>query len=370
MHTLALAVTLLYALGMGFIAVIVAVSRSRRDLNYFPMVSIIMAARNEEKNIGECLRSITALSYPKKLLEVIVVDDRSSDSTPEIIQQFVDANRFIKLVSAGPSSEGLQGKVNALDQGIAASKGEILMFTDADCSVPKSWVESTVRYYADEKIGIVAGFISIRQRSPLGSVQAIDWYGLLTAASATASIGFPFTAVGNNFSIRRKAYNLVGGYQGIPFSITEDFALLHAVTSRAGMKAVIPLDPESTIITNACRTWKELYSQRKRWFVGGRGMDFSRILVFFPAFVFCFFILFGWMFLPLPTWGIMTVVKLLVDFLMVLPALRSTRQIKLARYWIPFEGYFTLYVFLLPIVVLISRRVEWKGRHFGKSVPG
>ena len=101
-----------------------------------PFVSVIVAARNEEHNIGRCLESMARLTWPRELLEVIIVNDRSDDATPAIVQDYAARFPFITLLHATPGTGHLAGKTNAVTQGIDASRGSILMMTDADCSVP------------------------------------------------------------------------------------------------------------------------------------------------------------------------------------------------------------------------------------------
>jgi len=259
----------------------------------------------------------------------------------------------------------LQGKSNALVQGIENSAGEIIMFTDADCRVPPSWVENTVEYYTGERVAIVAGFISIRTRNWFEGIQAIDWLVLLSAAAATARLKFAVTAVGNNFSIRRSAYEQVGGYRNIPFSVTEDFALFRAVTTRAGLRAVISLDPETAIESNACRTWKELYMQRKRWFIGGRDMHPTRILAFACIYLLNLSTAVGFLMFDLQLWITLLLAKAATDYLLILPSMRRLGRTDLTKYWLPFQVYYIAYVLLLPLVVLFKPRVVWKERTFG-----
>ena len=90
------------------------------------------------------------------------------------------------------------------------------MMTDADCTVPPGWIEETVKYYTDDSIGLVPGFTAIRHRNIFEAIQTIDWFSLFTVASATTAIGFPVTAVGTNFTVRRAAYDAVGGYRRHP----------------------------------------------------------------------------------------------------------------------------------------------------------
>jgi len=329
-----------------------------------PRVSVIIAARDEEESIGRCLASISRIDYPKDLLQVIVVDDHSTDRTAEIVTAFAGRDPRITLVSAGAPTGHLRGKTNALVCGIDQSDGDILMFTDADCEVPQGWVAGTVRYYADGSRDLVAGFIRVKSAGWFEAIQAIDWLMLLSAASAAAHLGFPVTAVGNNLSVRRSAYDRVGGFAELPFSITEDFALFRAVTAGRPKAAAIPLDPDTVITTDACPDPGSLIRQRKRWFVGGRAMSADRLLLLAIVGAVNLAALAGWTVLDPAVWASVVLLKTTADFLLVFPSVRLLRMQRLMRYWIPFQIYLPLYLLIFPIAALLSPDVSWKNRDF------
>jgi chlorobactene glucosyltransferase len=95
-----------------------------------PMVSIIVPARDEEKNIERCVRSLLAQDYPR--FEVIVVDDCSEDATGYILAQIGNEDSGLEVIQGNPLPEGWMGKAHAITQGYSQAKGDWLLFTDAD----------------------------------------------------------------------------------------------------------------------------------------------------------------------------------------------------------------------------------------------
>ena len=362
--------SLLYGGQMLLFAVGAWLSRYRHDRSYLPFVTVVIAARNEEENIGACLTSMSALDYPRELLEVIVVDDRSDDATGEIVGKFAAKHPFIRSLRAVPGTGELHGKANAVAQGIDVSRGEIILFTDADCEVQRGWVTETVKYYADLEIGMVAGFTELRGAGGFAKMQALDWFYLFSMAAAGIRIGHPFTAVGNNLSVRRKAYDEVGGYRGIPFSITEDYALFHAVTTQTKYRVRFPLDPLTLVHSRPCTTVRQLYNQKKRWFTGGRDME-PRNLIFFAG-SFLYMLLLVVMIPAMWSEGFWFpwIVRLAVDFLLLVPALMVFKKWHLATAFFWLEIYVTLYVLVYPPVVLAGRGVVWKERSFTRGEGG
>ena len=172
---------------------------------YEPMVSIIVAARDEEEFIGECLASLLRLEYPPQKLEIIVVNDGSSDRTAEIVGKIASVHTSVRLHTSVPGKNNLRGKTNAVAQGIEISRGEILMMTDADCVVPGGWVSSTVKQFR-EGVGIVGGFTILEGNSAFAGIQALDWLFLFSLSSAMTGWRMPLTVIGNNLSVRRSAY--------------------------------------------------------------------------------------------------------------------------------------------------------------------
>ena len=115
-------------------------------------ISVIIPARNEAQNIGACLQSIIAQSYPKEFFEIIVVDDHSTDTTAEVVLSFNLPN--IKLISLKDFI--VSGKINsykkkAIEIAIQQSNGELIVTTDADCIVPENWLQTIAAFYQKKK---------------------------------------------------------------------------------------------------------------------------------------------------------------------------------------------------------------------------
>ncbi|MDB5239700.1 MAG: glycosyl transferase family 2, partial [Spirosoma sp.] len=121
-----------------------------------PVISLLVAARNEESTILKCLRAIAQLDYPADAIEVLIGDDQSTDQTTEVVTQFIDANPRFCLVTIIDQQDGLQGKANVLAQLARLARGQYLFFTDADTQVPTGWLQEMSRYLT-ENVGIVTG---------------------------------------------------------------------------------------------------------------------------------------------------------------------------------------------------------------------
>ena len=329
--------------------------------DFEPKVSIIVAARNEEAKISNCLTSLSKIEYPIEKLEIIIVNDQSTDKTESLIKSVVEKDSRFKLVNAQPGTGHLIGKANALSQAIDVSKGEIILFTDADCDVPVSWVKSTVPYFTKE-VGIVGGFTILKADSIFAGLQSLDWVFLYSVACATATIGFPLTAVGNNLAIRRTAYDTVGGYNQIPFSVTEDYMLTRKIIEKTGLKMVFPLDMKTLILSHACKTWSQLYHQRKRWGIGALDMVAYGFFIFGIPYALNLLLLTSIFFTPWNIFLIAVGLKFIFELLLESYSLKKIGSLRYIKYFLFFEFYYFIYVLALPWVAISSGKVKWKGR--------
>ena len=327
-----------------------------------PSVTVVVAARDEEKNILDCLQSLDKLIYPDGKIEIIIVNDHSTDSTGKIIESFIkDKPRFKTLIPEG-SIGSLRGKTNALANAIKISSGEVILTTDADCMVSPKWAKTIASYYKDD-VGFVGGFTTQEDYSAFAGMQAIDFVYLLTVAAVSINLGKPLSCIGNNMSYRKSVYLEIGGYEGLPFSVTEDFNLLMAIHDMKLYKIIYPLDENALVTSKACPDWKTLYWQKKRWGVGGMKSDLIGYSVMAWG-----YIVHGAMLL-LPFFFSLSVLylsvfKILIDFYFVKPVFDKLKLKMRFSHFLAFELYFIVYVLILPFVVLPNRKVKWKGRTF------
>lgn len=330
--------------------------------NFEPTVTIIVAARNEENNIRNCLNSLVQIDYPKEKLEIIIVDDYSTDRTGEIIDEFTDRFSFVKKVIPTERIIPKPGKTNAIVNGIRNSKGEIIFTTDADCVVQPTWIKTQLKYFTDD-VGVVTGFTLQKSYSQFTGMQNLDWVYLLTVAAGTINLGLPLSCIGNNMAYKRDAYNWVGGYENIKFSVTEDFALLHKIHKHTNYNVVFPTEPDGINISEPCPDWKTLYRQKHRWGVGGLDAPLIGFVIMFWGWLSHFLILLQIF------WGTtltlsLTLLKFFSDFIFLFIPLKKFKMVEQLKYFFAFEIYFILYVLVLPIVVLLDKKVIWKEREY------
>jgi len=327
-----------------------------------PKATVVVAVRNEEKNILRCLKALDKLVYPEGKLDIIISDGHSTDSTSEIVNDFIKNRQRFKLVNADPEKNNLRGKANAIDSAIKVADGDVILTTDADCEPDPLWVKTICSYY-QEDVGVVNGFTTQKACNGFSGMQAIDFVYLLIIASGTINLGYPISCIGNNMSYRKKAYLEIGGYEELPFSVTEDFNLLSAISRLGKYKIIFPLDKNALVTSLPCDSVNELYQQKKRWGVGGLGaLPRGFFIMAFGLIVNLCLLLTPFFFTEVLLY--MAVFKVAIDLFVLYPVHNRLGIKDHLKYFIQFELYFIVYVIILPVIVLSSRKVVWKGKEY------
>lgn len=333
--------------------------RKAGSSDYEPNVSVVISAKDEEDNIEDCINSLLKLDYPKDKLEIVLVNDRSSDKTGELMMKHSVSNSHIKYVEIKEERGKLKGKANALAQALKSASGEIIFTTDADINVNSKWIKEALKYY-EKDTGVVSGFSVIEPKNVAWGVQSVDWLYLLGVASGGDGIGMPISCVGNNMSYKKEAYDELGGYQNIPFSVTEDFMLLQKIHKTGKYKTHFPVNRDNMNITLPCLTLKQLIRQKKRWSKGGLGELNPGMIVGGFSFLTGLVLLFGWIFVSWQTYLLFVLIKVLTDLVFLIPPVTEFKMAKAYLYLILFEYYFALYAVILPLLLVFDWKVVWK----------
>ncbi len=199
-----------------------------------PMASILVPARNEEKNIAECLEALGGQEYPH--YEVIAVDDNSVDRTGELIAAARQNDPKIISLEAPPTPEGWTGKNRALAAGRERARGEWLLFTDADARLGPHALSSAISHAEERRLDL----LSLLPRAITGSVVE-----RMLQPTAMGYLGwwFPFDRINNPDDLlafangqfllmRREAYDALGGHAAVRGAYLEDVALARAAKQR------------------------------------------------------------------------------------------------------------------------------------------
>jgi len=332
-------------------------------------VTVIIAVRNEEENIGNCLNAIAAQTYPAHLFEIVVVDDHSTDKTKERTEKALSQ---IKVASKSISNrENSQGKKSAISEGIKHSSGELIVITDADCQSTSKWLSTIESEYQKSGAYMLCGPVEIRcEPGLLGRFQTIELDGFSLLSGAGINIGVPLLCSGANIAYTRQLFNDVEGFKDIDHNPTgDDVLLMFKVHKKFPGKIAFLKSMDALVTTSGVASFKDFLLQRIRWASKGLySKNFANSFVSLLAFSSNFFsvaailvIAISGKLFPMLIFGL--AVKILADFLLLLFAADFFNRKKLLWIFPVAELITMLYVSWVGIVSNFSS-YSWKDRHY------
>jgi len=370
LNTTLIIVTLLYA-GVAFwfwLGLHRPTPPSEQKPSHF--LSVVIAARNEEDFIVNCLDGLIAQTFPTNKFEVIVVDDESCDNTSKIVQEYTKAHPHIMLKHVGSDFPDMSAKKRPLSVGIAHAKGEWIVTTDADCQVPPTWLEHLSKYM-DSDTDVLIGFSQLKtpqvKMSWFEKLQAYDFLNLLGAAAGATNWGMPLAATGQNFAYRKSLFHKIGGFLKISHRPSgDDVLLLQLLRKATKQRIVFAASPKTFVSTHRSETPFSFWRQRKRWASNAtlqirlNPIFFAYILIVFATHA---LIPLSLIFTP-ATWAIPLlcwVAKSLSDLLVSYKAARLFSRTDLLALWPIWEILQPFYIVAVGVLGSIGG-FAWKGR--------
>ncbi len=328
-------------------------------------VSVLIAARNEEKNIEKLLQSLYNQSFNKAKFEVIIVDDHSTDDTFEVSKNFqvLHPEMNLKLLKAAGS-----GKKQAISQALHAAENEFVMVTDADCELPERWIETMVGYFMKNDLKMLLGPVLLSPANTLfEKLQVLEHLSLIASTAGSAAIGMPVMCNGANMMYDRKSALDVEKYRtDMRIASGDDMFLMEQFLRHYGSKSVsFLLDNQAIVKTKTMPTLKAFFRQRTRWTSKTKAytnwkiiatalivLMFNLSIVFF--FVAGFFIKVFWVFYVL-----YVILKTLIDYPILRRITNFMHQQKLMKWMFPLEFIYPFYVVFTAFAGMFNN-VKWK----------
>ena len=328
-------------------------------------VSVLIAARNEVKNIEKLLQSLYNQSFDKNHFEVIVVDDHSADDTFEVSENFRNLHHEmnLKILKATGS-----GKKQAISQALHTAENELIMVTDADCELPERWIESMVGYFVQNNLKMLLGPVLLSPANTLfEKLQVLEHLSLIASTAGSAAIGMPVMCNGANMMYDRQAALDVEKYRtDMKIASGDDMFLMEQFIKHYGSQSVkFLLDNEAIVKTETKPNLRSFFRQRKRWASKTKAYTnwkiiatalivllFNLSIVFF--FVAGFFMPVFWIFFVL-----YVILKTLIDFPILKRITHFMKQHKLLRWMFPLEFVYPFYVVFTAFSGLFTN-VKWK----------
>jgi cellulose synthase/poly-beta-1,6-N-acetylglucosamine synthase-like glycosyltransferase len=332
-------------------------------------VSVIVAARNEEQQIGDCLQALSRQSYRGKV-QFVVADDHSTDTTYAIVKEFCGKDaRFVLISPQGT------GKKNAVAEAIGHSQGELIVTTDADCTMGSEWLEKIVAFYEHSGAGMIAGPLSFKGETSLfEKLQSLELMALMGSTGGSLYFDKAILCNGANLAYSRSLFEKLNGFVGIDHIASGDDVLLMYKVSRTGEKIRFLKDEDAIVFTSARKDLHEFMEQRKRWASKGFSLlNTETKLVSLIVYFFSFGILSMGVFSALASIKsliylpflqfclILTGIKCVIDFLLLFLAASFFRKKRQLFLFLPGQFIYIIYVVMAGFLGSTGK-YEWKGR--------
>ena len=327
--------------------------------------SVLIAARNEEKNIGNLLKSLYNQTFSKELFEVIIIDDHSEDETISIVENFLKEHKDINLKFFKAEKEG---KKHAISQALHLAENELILVTDADCFLKETWIESIVNFYKEENCKMILAPVLLSPAETFfEKIQVLEHLSLIGSTAGSAAIGFPVMCNGANMAYERLVA-LEGEKQRKDFNIPsgDDMFLMEYFIKNYGAENVKFLLSKTAIVkTNTCKNISEFFRQRRRWVSKTKSYTSWKILS--TAFVVLFFnlsiisLLVSALFSPtlLIPYFLLTFLKFLIDYPLLRNITTFMNQKNLLIWTLPLEFVYPFYAVFTAISGMLIN-VKWK----------
>ena len=230
-------------------------------------ISVIIPARNEEKNIERCLQSVLGQFYPKELFEIIVVDDHSTDQTAAIVRSYERTN--IRLISLKDHVDAPINsfKKKAIEVAVSKASGNLIVTTDADCIVPVNWLHTIASFYETKQAKFIAAPVLINNGSSFIEIfQSLDFMTLQGITGAAVFKKLHSMCNGANLAYEKKAFEEVNGFSGIDtIASGDDMLLMHKIYQKYPEQVFFLRSREAIVVTAPVKTIAAFFNQRIRW---------------------------------------------------------------------------------------------------------
>lgn len=325
-----------------------------------PLISVVVAVRNEENNIPKLLASLAAQDYGH--FEIIIVNDDSEDETLWAISQ--SGLKNLRVVH----SPG-KGKKAALAAGIRVAKGSIIATTDADCIVPSGWLRQIREPFRDRQTMLVFGGVRMEgDGSFFSTLQAMEFASLIGSGASTASLGFPTMCNGANLAFRKMAFAEVNGYHGnMEIPSGDDEFLMRKIRARYPNSIRFIWSNDAIVTTQVAQSVTSFLHQRIRWaskWKHNSSLYTSALAVVVLLFQVAFVVNWGYLFTSsILTAGFLMTLKMIPEAAFMLQVCRFLNiRWKWTAYFVLQIAY-PLYVIGIGIGSFV-RPFEWKHRVF------
>ena len=342
-----------------------------------PTFSILIPFRNEVIELPYLLESLSKLEYPNDKYELIFINDDSNDDSVNIINNFIDKRPFdsaqgdIRVINNTRKTNS--PKKDAINSAIEQAKYDWIITTDADCIVPKKWLQTFDSFIEEKQPQLIVAPVTYHSNAGfLEQFQLLDFLSLQGTTIGGFGINKPFLCNGANLCYNRQTFFEVNGFEGNTHVASgDDIFLLEKIIEKYPDKVHYLKSNEAIVITKPQPTFKQLLHQRVRWATKSTAYKnwFSKLVsIIVLAMNFLLLFLFAGSIFQMISWQLFIVLfgtKFAIDLLLLFKTTAFFNQQKVLKHYLLSSLVYPVFIMFVVIVSLKSG-YSWKGRQFKK----
>jgi cellulose synthase/poly-beta-1,6-N-acetylglucosamine synthase-like glycosyltransferase len=351
-----------------------------------PLVTVLVAARNEEHNLPHLLEALLCQDWPADRLQIVVVNDRSEDHTAQVLAEASARHPGrIETVHVTALPPGIGPKKHALLRGLEVARGTWICVTDADCTFGSGWLRALARHFVPGT-GMVVGPSVFQEpendsarvggHGLLSGAAALEFASYSVASAAFIAARFPVIASANNLAYRRSAFEAIGGFARHTSVVNgDDDLLLQDLHHARNWELAFAAEPDAVVRTLPPEGPRAFWEQRKRWAGTCLHYRLAPKIILVAVFTFYAGIL---ALLLVGATGLSTharfiggigligfALKTATDFILLYAGLRLFGLTALLRHF-PIAALFQLPLLFAAVVIGSMGRFTWKGQRMGR----
>jgi len=329
-------------------------------------VSVVVACRNEEKNMASLLENLAQQNYPENLFEVLIVDDKSSDRTPWISSSF---NRITNLKTL--KNKGV-GKKQALRTGILAAGGSLIITTDADCRMGKDWIRTIASFFELNKPDLIISPVKLEETPGFfGIFQELEFMSLQGITAGSAMSGNAALCNGANLAFSRNKYLQHSEQLHDEINSGDDIFLLQSLKKEKSTKILWLESNDALVTTGSSSSLLAFIKQRSRWISKSKAYsDRYTIILGIITFIAILsqilasigFVLYRGVFWP---FLLIIILKSVPDFLILKHTTTRHGNTNLMKWFLPVQLLYPFYV----IIVFFYSLINGENRNINSPFP-
>lgn len=268
METVRIIILIAYFISLFFIVfwLLVFLDKGAKEkgkkIKRFPFVSICIPAYNEEKNVEETVNSVLSLNYPKDKMEIIIVNDGSTDNTRKIVQNIIKKNSNRNMLLLNQENKG---KAAAMNSGLSKAKGEFFVSLDADSTVSRNALKKILPYFENDRMAAVLPLIKVKEKKTImQNIQYCEYLINFFYKRLMSNLNCIHVTPGPFSVYKRDIVKKLGGFDENNLVEDLEMALRIQKRNKYNIRQILTTDIE----TKAPSNFAGFYKQRNRWYKG------------------------------------------------------------------------------------------------------